>query len=52
MAGLNLKKMFFSNSGVKVVLYVIEGDGFTYRCLISQNDSPYNIPSYRLAYHS
>ena len=47
-----------------VVLYVIEGDEFTYRCLIWPNDGParqsrnesplfpLNIPSYILAYRS
>ena len=60
-----LKKMkFFLVSRVRVLLYVIEADEFSYRCLISRNDGPArqsrnesplfpkNIPSYILAYHS
>ena len=60
-----LKKMnFFLNSRVEVVLYVNEGDEFTYRCLISRNDGPArqsrnesplfpkNIPSCIQAFHN
>ena len=59
------KKMkIFLVSRVRVLLYVIEADEFSYRCLISRNDGPArqsrnesplfpkNIPSYILAYHS
>ena len=62
-----LGKLLLNHStlaGLRVLLYVIEADEFSYRCLISRNDGPArqsrnesplfpkNIPSNILTFHS